>query len=364
MRLILFALATFLLLFTVQPLTTPAFAQETVEQAPLDKRKLLVPPRNADGTVKTTPFFEDPVQWMADKQREFYGSMTAALRDMVTGGSQKAAWWLMGISFLYGIFHAAGPGHGKAIVTSWILATDNDLKRGLVIAGMSALIQALTAIIAVSLLLFVFKAGAAATRNAATILEQISFAMIAAMGLYLIWTAFRPHGHAHSHAHSEPAHHHDHDQHDHHHDHAHHDHGHHDHGHHHKNHDDHHGHAHAPEPQQLRGDWSLTKAISLAFAVGIRPCTGAILVLVGANLVGLYWAGVLATLAMGLGVFLTIAAIAALSVYAKSLAMKLAAHDSKRLAQAAFTLRLLGGVAIAALGSLMFFGALKNGTLG
>jgi nickel/cobalt transporter (NicO) family protein len=348
MRLILFALAMLMMLFTVQPITSPAFAQETVDQAPLDKRKLLVPPRNADGSIITTPFFEDPVQWMAEKQREFYGSMTRALRDMVLGDSQKAAWWLMGISFLYGIFHAAGPGHGKAIVTSWILATDNDLKRGLVIAGMSALIQALTAIIAVSLLLFVFKAGAAATRNAATILEQVSFAMIAAMGLYLIWTAFRPHGHAHT----EPTHHHDHA---HHHNHA-------DHDHHH--HDDHHGHAHAPEPQQLRGDWSLAKAISLAFAVGIRPCTGAILVLVGANLVGLYWAGVVATLAMGLGVFLTIAAIAALSVYAKSLAMKLAAHDSKRLAQAAFTLRLLGGVAIAALGTLMFFGALKNGTLG
>jgi nickel/cobalt transporter (NicO) family protein len=363
MRLILFALATLLLLFTVQPLTSPAFAQETVEQAPLDKRKLLAPPRNADGSVITTPFFEDPVQWMAEKQRQFYGSMTAALREMVLGGSQKATWWLMGISFLYGIFHAAGPGHGKAIVTSWILATDNDLKRGLVIAGMSALIQALTAIIAVSLLLFVFKAGAAATRNAATILEQISFAMIAAMGLYLIWTAFRPHGHDHA----EPAHHHDHDHHAHDH-HAHNHHGHNHHGHNHHGHDhkshDHHGHAHAPDPQALRGDWSLTKAISLAFAVGIRPCTGAILVLVGANLVGLYWAGVLATLAMGLGVFLTIAAIAALSVYAKSLAMKLAANDSKRLAQAAFTLRLLGGVAIAALGSLMFFGALKNGTLG
>jgi nickel/cobalt transporter (NicO) family protein len=348
MRLIVLAIAMMLMLFTVQPITSPAFAQETVDQAPLDKRKLLVPPRNADGSIVTTPFFEDPVQWMAEKQREFYGSMTRALRDMVLGGSQKAAWWLMGISFLYGIFHAAGPGHGKAIVTSWILATDNDLKRGLVIAGMSALIQALTAIIAVSLLLFVFKAGAAATRNAATILEQVSFAMIAAMGLYLIWTAFRPHGHAHT----EPTHHHDHA---HHHNHA-------DHDHHH--HDDHHGHAHAPEPQQLRGDWSLAKAISLAFAVGIRPCTGAILVLVGANLVGLYWAGVVATLAMGLGVFLTIAAIAAVSVYAKSLAMKLAAHDSKRLAQAAFTLRLLGGVAIAAIGSLMFFGALKNGTLG
>jgi nickel/cobalt transporter (NicO) family protein len=346
MRLILIALAMLMMLFAVQPIASPAFAQETVEQTPLDKRKLLVPPRNADGTVKTTPFLEDPVQWMAEKQREFYGSMTAALRDLVMGGSQKAAWWLMGISFLYGIFHAAGPGHGKAIVTSWILATDNDLKRGLVIAAMSALIQALTAIIAVSLLLFVFKTGAAATRNAAAILEQVSFAMIAAMGLYLIWSAFRPHGHAHA----EPAHHHDHAHHDHH------DHSSHDHHHH-----DDHGHAHAPEPEKLRGDWSLTKALSLAFAVGIRPCTGAILVLVGANLVGIYWAGILSTLAMGFGVFLTIAAIAAVSVYAKALAMKLAAHDSRRLAQAAFTLRLLGGIAIAALGSLMFFGALKNG---
>ncbi len=324
-----------------QHFAAPAFAQETVEQKPLDKRKLLVPQRNADGSIVTTPFLEDPVQWMADKQRAFSGAMTTALRDMVTGGTTRATWWLLGISFLYGIFHAAGPGHGKAIVTSWILATDNDLKRGLVIAALSALIQALTAIIIVSLLLFVFKAGAVAARSAASWLEQASYAMIAAMGLYLIWTAFRPHGHA---AHDHEHHHHDHTHHDHH-------------------HDEHHGHAHAPEPQALRGDWSLTKAFSLAFAVGIRPCTGAILVLIGANLAGIYWAGILSTLAMGLGVFLTIAAIAAISVYAKSLAMKLAEHDSKRLAQASFALRVLGGLVIASLGALMFLGALKNGVI-
>jgi nickel/cobalt transporter (NicO) family protein len=331
----------FALVVTPSSVVPPAQAQDasTSEQVkkPLDPRKLLVPRKNADGTVHITAFFDDPVQWVADKQRAFYGGMTTALRDMVIGDSTKAAWWLMGISFLYGIFHAAGPGHGKAVVTSWILATDNDLKRGLVIAAMSAFIQALTAIVAVSVLLFVFQMGASAVKSAASHLEVASYGMIALLGLYVIWTALRGHAHQHTHDHA-----HRHDD-------------------HHHVHDEHCGHAHVPEPQQLRGEWSLTKAFGLALSVGIRPCSGALLVLVAANTFGLYWAGVLSTLAMGLGVFLTISAIAAASVYAKSLAMKIVAHDNAKVAIMGKVLRLGGGVAIFASGALLFMGALKNG---
>ena len=72
----------------------------------------------------------------------------------------------------------------------------------------------------------------------------------------------------------------------------------------------------------MRGEWSLTKAFSLAFAVGIRPCTGAILVLILANALGIYWAGVASTLVMAaIGTFLTVSVIAAIAVYSKKLAI-------------------------------------------
>ena len=86
------------------------------------------------------------------------------------------------------------------------------------------------------------------------------------------------------------------------------------------------GHAHLPAAKDLRGDWSFAKAFSLAFAVGIRPCTGAILVLVFANGLGLYWAGIFSTFAMAVGTFITVSVIAAIAVYSKKLA---AAHDAR-----------------------------------
>jgi nickel/cobalt transporter (NicO) family protein len=196
-------------------------------------------------------------------------------------------------------------------------------------------------VIVSALLLFVGSAASAA-RDVAGFLESASYAMIAAMGLYLVWSAVRPHT-EHNHDHKLD-----------------HDHGHH-HDHHHV-HDEHCGHAHVADAKQVRGDWSFTKAFSLAFAVGIRPCTGALLVLVLANALGIYWAGVASTFVMAIGTFITVSAIAAIAVYSKQLATRLAARDDKWLGRLAFTLRLGGGLAIACLGGLLFLGSLGRST--
>lgn len=108
----------------------------------------------------------------------------------------------------------------------------------------------------------------------------------------------------------------------------------------------------------MKGAWSLTKAFSLAFAVGIRPCTGAILVLIFANAAGLYWAGIASTFAMAAGTFLTVAAIAAVAVYSKKLAMRLARRDDRWLEWLGFALRLGSGAVIAFLGTILFLGSL------
>ena len=130
-------------------------------------------------------------------------------------------------------------------------------------------------------------------------------------------------------------------------------------------HDEHCGHNHAPEPKDLRGDWSLTKALSLSFAIGLRPCTGAILVLLAANTIGLYWAGIASTLAMGFGVFLTVSLIATITVYGKDFAMKLAKGDNQRLSSIVNLLRLGGGAVVAFMGAIMFLGSFgaNNGML-
>ena len=114
------------------------------------------------------------------------------------------------------------------------------------------------------------------------------------------------------------------------------------------------------EAKQVRGEWSFTKAFSLAFAVGIRPCTGAILVLILANALGIYWAGVASTLVMAIGTFLTVSVIAAIAVYSKKFAMRLASADDRVLDWLAFALRLGGGIVIAGLGTLLFLGSLSS----
>jgi nickel/cobalt exporter len=339
-----------LLLLCVAPLgmAVPLLAQEQTEPAApkIDQRKLLVQPRNADGTLKTPSLWREPALWIMDKQRSFYGAMSLSIRQMKSQSPYAAALTLMLLSFGYGVFHAAGPGHGKAVISAWLLATENELRRGVLIAFMSAVVQALTAIAIVSaLLLFVTAVGTTA-RDVAGFLESASYALIALMGAYLIWTALRPHRHAAAPSFAHERHHH---------------HGHDHHG------DDHNrehgadcgcGHAHVPEARQVKGEWSLAKAVSLAFAVGIRPCSGALLVLIFANTLGLYWAGVTSTFVMALGTAITVSVIAAIAVYSKKLALSLARRDETWLGRAAFALRLGGGLVIVALGGILFWGSL------
>ena len=88
-------------------------------------------------------------------------------------------------------------------------------------------------------------------------------------------------------------------------------------------HDEHCGHSHGPDPSELAGPGGWQRGFSAIFAVGIRPCSGAILVLVFALAQGLFWAGVAATFVMGLGTAITVATIAVIAVSAKDLARRL-----------------------------------------
>jgi nickel/cobalt transporter (NicO) family protein len=325
--------------------TTPAPQKKTII---IDKRKLLVQPRSPDGTIIETPFTEDPVLWMRTKQQNYYGRMSNSIRQLKSSSASTAAWTLLSISFFYGVFHAAGPGHGKAVVTGWVLATENELKRGILIAFLSALFQALTAIIAVSFILLFVQGGVAMAKNAAGYLESVSYVMIAGMGAYLFWSGFkgfrksqtaisgpfelvsRPDsGHTLDHVHDENC-----------------------------------GHAHAPVASELQGDWSWKRAFAMAFAVGIRPCSGAILVLVASYALGLFWAGVLSTLAMGLGVFITVAAIASLAVFAKATALRLVSADNRWTGLAVKWGKMSIGMLIVAFGLLMFMASLGSSNMG
>lgn len=302
------------------------------------------------------------IGWLLAKQAEFYKAMSATIRAAKSDGS--AVWSLLGISFAYGIFHAAGPGHGKAVISSYLVANEETAKRGIVLSFVSALMQALVAVVLVGVGAWLLNATARTMCSAERVVEIASYVLIAAFGARLVWS--KGAGFMQALQKTQPAApsslalahgHHDHSHHDHDHDHAHarvaHDRVAHDHAHHHAHghvHDEHCGHSHGPTPDQLAGPGGWRRGFGAILAVGLRPCSGAILVLVFALAQGLFWAGVAATLVMGLGTAITVATIAVVAVSAKGVAQRLAGSRDGR---GALVMR---GIEFAAAGLVLLFG--------
>jgi nickel/cobalt transporter (NicO) family protein len=314
------------------------------------------------------------VGWILAKQALFYRALSGLIRAAKTDGS--AYWGLMGISFAYGIFHAAGPGHGKAVISSYLLANEETWRRGVALSFASALLQALTAIVLVAVVAVLIGATAKMMGDTVRVIEVVSYALIVLLGARLFWVKgrgflhalhairFGPEltappsaadhdhhaheGHAHcdhaTHVHDEHAHHAHHHDHNHAHPHVH-------------DHDDEEsvlpwGHAHGPEPEELAGAGGWRHGLSAIIAVGLRPCSGAIIVLVFALAQGLFWAGIASTFVMGVGTAITVAAIATLAVAAKAAAKRFA---STRAGYGTLALR---GVEVGAALLIMVFGGL------
>ncbi len=123
--------------------------------------------------------------WVNIQQQGFYRSLTTALKAMRQDGSQL--WILIGLSFAYGIFHAAGPGHGKAVISSYMLANEVALKRGIMLSFVSAFLQALTAIAVMTLVFLVLRGTAVSMTDATWFLEVASYALITLFGAWLLW---------------------------------------------------------------------------------------------------------------------------------------------------------------------------------
>ena len=289
--------------------------------------------------------------WLLAKQSEFYREMSATIRAAKSDGS--AVFTLLAISFAYGIFHAAGPGHGKAVISSYLVANRETARRGVVLSFASALMQSLVAVVVVGIFAWLLNATAKTMCGAEKAIEIASYALIVAFGARLVWVkgggfmralqvqrpipaaalASQSHGHDHQHAHG-----HGHDHHDH------------DHDRHHHEHDEHGGHSHGPLPSELAGPTGWRRGFGAILAVGLRPCSGAILVLVFALAQGMFWAGVAATFVMGLGTAITVAAIALMALSAKDLARRLSGASE---GSGALIMR---GIEFGAAGLVLLFG--------
>ncbi|WP_309085154.1 nickel/cobalt transporter [Chelativorans sp.] len=312
--------------------------------------------------------FAGLMQWVNAHQQSFYRALTGALKGMREDGSQL--WLLVGLSFAYGVFHAAGPGHGKAVISSYMLANEVALRRGIVLSFASAALQAITAIAVMGAVFLLLRGTTVSMTDATRVLELLSYVLIAAFGAWLLWRKLAPvlrgQGQpARSLSAAAPALEHAHDHHHHHHDeHGHHHLGggehHHHHGHGHAHHDHHDltagevcpscGHSHAPDPAHLgqdrlgwRGAWSAVAA------VGMRPCSGALIVLTFSFLNALWLGGIVSVFAMALGTAITVSVLAILAVTAKNWAVALSGGG-------AWSARIHSGIEIAGAALILLMG--------
>lgn len=282
----------------------------------------------SDAITPSPGFLGEFMQWVNAHQQRFYRALTGALKAMKEDSSRL--WILIGLSFAYGVFHAAGPGHGKAVISSYMLANEVALRRGIVLSFISAFLQAVTALVVMGLAFFILRGTSVSMTDATRFLEISSYGLLTAFGLWLLWSklkpriagAFAPRPAASLSAAATPA------------------------AHVHGPNCTHHahfnhaaapgrpgsmmvcescGHSHAPDPALISGEnFDRKAAWSAIMAVGLRPCSGALIVLSFAFLNDLWLGGVLSVFAMALGTAITVSILAIMAVTAKNWAVTLA----------------------------------------
>jgi nickel/cobalt transporter (NicO) family protein len=279
-------------------------------------------------------------------QRELQHGLTEAMR-AVQHSEATALWSLTGLGFLYGVFHAVGPGHGKVVITTYLATQESRLARGIGLSFLASLLQGITAIAVVGGTALALGRSTRETQHTALLLEAGSYGLVVLLGLFLIWRSGRrlyaraashragPQDHLHR-RHAEP-----------------------DHGGLHPAHCDAHSgccHAHGPTAADLAAAPSVRHFAMTVLSVGLRPCSGAILVLILAASMHLLLAGTAAVVAMSIGTGITVTSLAVLSVYARRTALVLADHlsdESRRIASVFDVAALLGGILIVLFGAAL-----------
>ena len=304
--------------------------------------------------------FERASAWILQTQRDLHRRLTLLMHQLDEAPTARTAGALILASFLYGIFHAAGPGHGKAVISTYLLTHRQSLGRGIWLSTAASLMQGITAIVAVLLLIGLFGWLARDAMGQVRNLELASFLLVALLGLWLIGRGLRSlwrlrrqapaasravagaasggteHGPIVGTQRFSPvapgalvvaA----------------------------QRHDEHCGCGtpHHVSPDQ-RGPWYAT-----VMAVGIRPCSGAVLVMAVSYMLGIAAAGIAAVLAMSLGTALTVSLLATLAVQARDWTTRLVRPTPRAgLRYAGPVAGVVGGIVIFLVGWTLFQGSL------
>lgn len=215
--------------------------------------------------------------WAATQQRGFQNTIAGALRS-ARAGEAGAVTALLTACFAYGLVHAAGPGHGKVLIGGYGIARKVPMLRLSLIALAASLAQAVTAVVLVYAGVLLLDMGRKALVDVTeAVMAPLSYGAIGLIGLWLVWRGLRkvlarPVVHDHDHTHHK---------------------------------EDHTcsscGHAHGPSLDEVDQVGTLREAIVLIAGIGLRPCTGALFVLIITWQMGIAGLGIGGAFAMALG---------------------------------------------------------------
>ncbi|WP_312774748.1 nickel/cobalt transporter [Atlantibacter hermannii] len=265
-------------------------------------------------------------------QRSVNLEMSALLK-RVAENPRQAGGALLLFSFVYGVLHALGPGHGKVVIATWLATHPSRLKTSLGLTFASSLLQGLVAIGLVVIVLSLLALPARQLHMSSFWLEKGSFLLVGVLGILLCWRALKRlrallqrtkfHGFTPHHVHSE------------------------------------HcgcGHQHLPDQQQLAQSDDWRARLMIILSMGMRPCSGAIMVLLFSKVIGVFGWGIASALAMAAGTSLTISSLALLVHSFRTLAIRLSGTTSPALwRQVGWTTLALAGGAILILASVIMW---------
>ncbi|MBC2621809.1 MULTISPECIES: nickel/cobalt transporter [Citrobacter] len=272
-------------------------------------------------------------------QREVNQQMSGLLKAVAASPTQAGGSLLL-FSFLYGVLHALGPGHGKVVITTWLATHPSKLKSSIGLTLASSLLQGLVAIGLVIIVLTVLQLPARQLHMSSFWLERGSYVLVGVLGLLLCWRALkklrlllkRPTFIAFTPRHV------------------------------------HHdgcgcGHQHLPNPEQVQSGDDWRARLMIILSMGMRPCSGAIMVLLFSKVIGVFYWGMASALAMAAGTSLTITSLALLVHSFRTLAVRLSGHKAPVLWRQIgwTTLALAGGTVLIAAAVVMWMSAVPVG---
>ena len=254
--------------------------------------------------------FADVVAAAARLQRDLNEVISRRMRELNGTHSAKTTIAILLLSFAYGVLHAVGPGHGKMVVASYFVARRERWLNSVLFGSLISLIQGVSAVLLVGALGIVLRWSQFEVLGQVAVVEVVSYALVALLGLWMLCHAIFASGHAHHH----------------------------------------HGHGIGPSQARRSGP-------ALIVAAGLTPCTSAIIVLLFALANGVFPIGILAAFAMSAGMAITVSGVGVLSVFGRSAAERMFSGSGAWAAGLERALGITGPLLIVGFSLLLLLGA-------